>query len=216
MSLQDALDQRRDASRERLPREALDAMDAGVTAVTASDLVGRALPVGARLPPFTLPDATGTPVSSQDLLAEGPLVVVFYRGGWCPYCNLVLGGLQARLDEFAAHGATLVAVSPQLPDASLSTAEKHALSFPVLSDVGNAYARELGLVHGLGADVQALYEQWGFDLAGRNDGHDDELPLPATYVVAPHGTVAWRFVDADYKRRAEPDDVLAALAALDT
>lgn len=190
------------------------AMADDVAAVDASGLASRALDVGAAFPEFALPDATGTTVTSRSLLAGGPLVISFYRGGWCPYCNLELGALQDRLDDITEAGGRLVAISPQTPDASLSTVERRELSFTVLSDVGNVLAREVGLVHRLSPAVKELYDGWGFETDVVNDGHGDELPLPATYVLDADGTVAWRFVNADYIRRAEPDDIVAALRSI--
>jgi peroxiredoxin len=161
-----------------------------------------------------LPDATGTKVSLSALLAKGPVVLAFYRGGWCPYCSTELRALQARLAEFNAAGATLVAVSPQTPDASLSTAEKLNLAFPVLSDEGNQVAESFGLVFSLPEALREVYLGFGLDLPTANGDDTFRLPIPATYVIRADGTVAWRFADADYTKRAEPDDVLAALVTL--
>lgn len=214
MGLQDTLDERRAASRESKDDATLAAMDGDVEGVAASALVDEALPVGERFPSFTLPNATGGSTSLDGLLADGPVAVTFYRGGWCPYCNLALAGLQARLDDIRDAGGRLVAISPTTPDASLSTAEKHELQFTVLSDVGNVLAREVGLVHRLTPAVKQLYDGWGFETDVVNGGHGDELPLPATFVLGRDATVAWRFVDPDYTKRAEPDDIVASLRAL--
>lgn len=214
MPLQEQLDARNAANRERLPAATTAAMDADVDAVSASGLAGAALDVGGVLPSFTLRDEQGVEVTREDLLAHAPVVLSFYRGGWCPYCNLQFAALAVALPAIEEQGARLVAVSPQTPDASLTTRERNELPFSVLSDVGNVLARKLGLVHRLSDDVKALYDGWGFDTDGANDGHGDELPLPATFVVDGDGVVRWRFVDADYRRRAEPDDVVAALREL--
>ena len=213
-TLEDTLEARRRRSIAGKDEATNAAMSDDVAAVLASGLADRALPVGDAFPSFELPGVDGEPVRLEDLLADGPVVVSFYRGGWCPYCNLEFAALQARLDDIRAAGATLVAISPQTPDASLSTVEKAELTFPVLSDVGNELARKVGLVHRISPAVKELYDGWGFETDERNDGHGDELPLPATYVLAADGTVAWRFVNADYIRRAEPDDIVAALEAL--
>lgn len=209
--LEETLEARRATSRAGKDEATNAAMADDVTAVAASGLVERALDVGTTFPSFELPDATGGTVRSEDLLADGPLVVSFYRGGWCPYCNLELAALQQRLGDIEAAGGQLVAISPQTPDASLSTAERKDLSFAVLSDVGNVLARKVGLVHELSPAVKELYDGWGFETDVVNDGHGDELPLPATFVLDRDGTVTWRFVNADYIRRAEPDDIVAAL-----
>lgn len=170
--------------------------------------------VGAHAPDFTLPDSTGEHVSLSSLLSRGPVVLAFYRGGWCPHCSTELRAYQARLAEISSLGAALVAVSPQTPDNSLSTREKLELAFPVLSDTGNVVARSYGLVFSLPEELREIYAGFGLDLPTANGDDSFELPLPATYVIDTEGAVVWRHVDADYTKRAEPNDVIAALAAI--
>ncbi|MEU3252318.1 peroxiredoxin-like family protein [Streptomyces sp. NPDC006997] len=174
----------------------------------------RALAVGAQAPSFALPSATGRTVALDALLAEGPVVLTFYRGAWCPYCNIALRSLQRHHDDITARGARLVAVSPQTPDASLSLAEKHELAFDVLSDLGSDTAKQYGLAFDLPDDLAALYEEFGIDLHRVNGGHARTLPVPATFVVDGGSTIRWAFADTDYTTRAEPADVLAALDGL--
>lgn len=213
-SLAEQLREQNEASRERIPAETLVVMDQATAEVASSGIAGSSLGVGAEVPDFELPDATGTKVSLSSLLAEGPVVLAFYRGGWCPYCSTELRALQARLAEITAAGATLVAVSPQTPDASLSSAEKLELAFPVLSDAGNAVAGSFGLVFTVPEALREVYARFGIDLPAANGDDTFRLPIPATYVIRADGTVAWRFADPDYTKRAEPDDVIAALGAL--
>jgi peroxiredoxin len=214
LTLQDDLNARRAKNAAALPPAMLAAMDHDVASVAASGIADRAARVGDPLPRATLLDVEGNPVTIDEMLAEGPLVISVYRGGWCPYCNVELRALESRLEEITATGGRLVAVSPMSPDASLTTAEKHDLGFPVLSDVGLSWLRALGLVHSLSDDVKALYDSWGFQTDVVNVGHGDELPLPATFVVAQDGTISWRHVDPDYVQRADPDDIVAALRDL--
>ncbi len=220
MALRDEIQARSSDGRAKRDPAITAAFDAGVEAVRAAGIAERALTVGEQAPDVTLPDATGSPVALADLLARGPVVITFYRGGWCPYCSMELRAYQVILAELEAAGATLVAISPQTPDASMTTAEKEGLAFPVLSDVGSHVARAFRLVHPVGEEVQAIYEGNGFDLAGRNAigagaGSDEVvLPLPATYVLDQQGTVRFAFVSPDYVERAEPADVLAAVLAL--
>jgi peroxiredoxin len=176
-----------------------------------SPLLGSSLKVGAEAPSFQLPNATGRIVSSADLLKKGSLVLSFYRGGWCPYCNLELRALKQALPDFLRHGANLVAVSPETPDHSLSTAEKLGLPFEVLSDAGNRVARRFGLVFAVAESLRPVYSQFGIDIPSYNGDHSFELPLPATYVIDQNGTVAYAFVNTDYKRRAEPSDINVVL-----
>jgi peroxiredoxin len=213
-SLAQQLREQNEANRERIPAETLAVMDQATAEVASSGIAGSSLGVGAEVPDFELPDATGTKVSLSSLLAEGPVVLAFYRGGWCPYCSTELRALQARLPEITGVGATLVAVSPQTPDASLSSAEKLELAFPVLSDAGNAVAESFGLVFTLSEALREVYAGFGIDLPAANGDDTFRLPIPATYVIRADGTVAWRFADPDYTKRAEPDDVIAALEAL--
>ncbi|QPP10456.1 AhpC/TSA family protein [Streptomyces bathyalis] len=174
----------------------------------------RALPVGAQAPGFSLPSATGRTVTLDGLLAEGPAVLTFYRGAWCPYCNIALRSLQQHHDAIAAHGARPVAVSPQIPDESLSLTEKHELAFDVLSDIGADTAKQYGLAYDLPGDLAGVYDRLGFDLQRVNGGHARTLPLPATYVINQAGAIQWAFVDTDYTKRAEPADIIAALHSL--
>ncbi len=166
-----------------------------------------------RIDDFTLPDATDSPVTLSELVADGPAVVVFYRGGWCPYCNLALRTYEAELlPELARYGARLVAVSPQNPDQSLSTSEKAGLSFTVLSDPGADLAYRLGIGYTPTPEVLRAQRALGLDLTKVNATVD--LPLPTVLVIDPDRTV--RFVDpcADYTQRTEVQAILGALERL--
>lgn len=196
----------------RIPAEALEIMDRRSRELAESGQADRALTVGDRAPAFRLPTATGGTVALTDLLADGPVVLTFYRGAWCPYCNLALRALQHIHSDITAHGAQLVAVSPQIPDESLSLTEKHSLAFHVLSDLGSDVAKQYGLAFDLPDDLAALYDSFGFDLQRVNAGHARTLPLPATYVIDRDGTIRWAFVNTDYEKRAEPQDILEALS----
>jgi peroxiredoxin len=172
------------------------------------------LTVGDRASDFTLPDSRGRPVSLSGVLAAGPAIVTFYRGGWCPYCNIQLRAYQNALPEIAALGGQIIAISPQLPDASLSVAENNALEFPVLSDAGNRVARSFGLVYALAEELRVALRSNNKALPVINGDDSWELPLPATFVIAQDGRVALAYVDIDYRRRLEPEDIIAALRLL--
>lgn len=171
----------------------------------------RAIHQGQKAPDFTLPDAKGQPVRLSDLLKRGPVILTFYRGGWCPFCNLQLRSYQAHLAEIQAKGAELVAVSPQTPEYSLSTAEQDALTFPVLSDVGGQVARTYGLVFKLPDEVVPIYKSFGIDLEKHNGDTRHELPIPGTYLIGRDGMVLLSHVDADYKNRLPIETLLRAL-----
>ncbi|MFF5534652.1 peroxiredoxin-like family protein [Streptomyces cinerochromogenes] len=203
-----------EARQQQIPAEVREIMQRAGRELADSGQADRALAVGDRAPGFRLPSASGRTVALEELLAEGPVVLTFYRGAWCPYCNIALRALQRHHDAITARGARLVAVSPQIPDESLTLAEKHGLAFEVLSDIGSDTAKQYGLAFDLPDDLAAVYDRLGFDLQRVNGGHPRTLPLPATYVIDRAGTVRWAFVDTDYTTRAEPADVLAALDAL--
>lgn len=203
-----------EARQQQIPAEIRQIMQRAGQELADSGQADRALTVGAQAPRFTLPSATGRTVALNDLLADGPVVLTFYRGAWCPYCNIALRSLQQHHEAIAARGARLVAVSPQIPDESLTLTEKHELAFDVLSDIGSDTAKQYGLAFDLPDDLAAVYDKLGFDLQRVNAGHPRTLPLPATYVIGRDGTIRWVFVDADYTTRAEPADILAALDAL--
>lgn len=194
-----------------LPPAASQTIDAGIAAVQAAGLAGRGLRAGQTAPDFTLPDATGRPVRLAELLQAGPVVLVFYRGNWCPYCNVQLRAYNQALPQFQAHGATMVAVSPQTPELTQLTAEEKDLHFPVLSDAGNTVARQYGLAYQVGGAVYDTLHGVGIDLAAHNGDASGELPLTGTFIIARDGRIAWATVEADFKQRPDPALILEAL-----
>ena len=203
-----------DGLAKQVPADVIRSIVVEIEGLVRSGVASAALAAGAPAPAFGLPDARGGEASLARLLAGGPVVLVFYRGGWCPYCDLQLRAYQEVLPQIRAFGAQLVAVSPQTPDESLSTAEKKALAFPVLSDVGNAVAREYGLVFRVPPGLDAVHRGFGIDLARSNGDASNELPVPAVFVIGRDGRVAFRHVDADYRNRLEPARLIEALSAL--
>ena len=180
-------------------------------ALRESGIVERALRTGAKFPDLTLTNALGGQTRIYDKLASGPLVVTFYRGGWCPYCNLELRAYQGALARIRALGADLVAISPEAPDHTLSTAEKNELTFEILSDVNGALEDALGIRFELADPIVALYKRFGQDLPTRNADGRWSLPIPATYVLDRDAIIALAFVEPDYRKRLEPADAIAAL-----
>ena len=213
-SLADDLADYRAGFQQQAPQDIQDTMTAATDALDASGIANQALTVGDVAPDFELPDATGKSVSLSDLLKQGPVVINFYRGEWCPYCNLELRAFQNLLPEFKQAGATLVAISPELPDHSLSVTEKHNLEFAVLSDVGNRVSRQYGLVFTLDKSLQPIYKNFGIDIPASNGDDSYELPMPATYVIDQAGRIRYAFAEVDYTQRAEPQDVLAVVREL--
>ncbi|MDN3955695.1 peroxiredoxin-like family protein [Sporolactobacillus laevolacticus] len=176
--------------------------------------VAQGLKTGDHAPNFTLPDATGKIVSLSETLTKSPVILTFYRGGWCPYCNLELRAYQRALPEIREAGAKLIAVSPQTPDASLTTKEKDELKFTVLSDVGGKVAHHYDLVFKLQDYLIDLYKQSGLDVPAHNGNDTWELPKPATFVIDQHGTIVFAHVDSDYRNRTEPSEVIKIVKGL--
>lgn len=197
----------------KAPAGRLKAYEEGVEAVKRSGVLEKALKVGDKAPEFALPDATGKTVKLSDLLKDGPVVVTWYRGAWCPYCNIALKGFEKVLPEIKAEGANLVAISPQTPDNSLTTVEKDGLGFRVLSDAGNKTAHAFGVAYQVPA-VVVEQMKGRLDLSKFNGDSSNELPLGATYIIDRGGVIRYAFVDGDYRKRAEPAAVVAALRGL--
>lgn len=174
-----------------------------------------AIKIGQKAPNFELPNPEGKSISLAILLAKGPVVITFYRGNWCPYCNLQLRALQARLDDIHALGATLVAISPQVPDGSLTKDEISNMDFTVLSDQDAKVAFQYGVAW----EVPEFLEEHmrvdrKLDLEKINNSKGSILPIPATFILGRDGVVTWNYVNVDYRTRSEPDDIIKALENL--
>ena len=211
MSLAQQLEEvSRDAG-DLIPADDLGVIVKGLQGIVGSGIERGALKVGDRVPDFELPGADGGSVRLADLLEKGPVVVAFYRGHWCPYCNVALHALQQALPQFREAGARLVAISPETPDNSMTLIERQKLEYDVLSDAENRVARVFGLVFELPESVRPVYDRLGISLPAFNGDESFELPVPATYVINRDGRIRWSHVDADYTKRAEPAQILAAL-----
>jgi peroxiredoxin len=193
------------------PPELLNGFAAAAAQLDAVDFAARAPQVGDAAPDFTLPDQDGEDLRLSQLLEQGPVVLIFYRGEWCPYCNLQLRTFQARLPEIAAVGGRLIAISPQTRDHSVAMANKNDLGFPVLSDVEGEVIELYGLRYEVDAETRKLYDTAGNDLAEYNGQGGWILPAAATFVIGTDGRVRYANVRGDWRERAEPDDVLAVL-----
>ncbi|WP_294190575.1 peroxiredoxin-like family protein [uncultured Sphingomonas sp.] len=194
-----------------VPPSVIETMHRATAELIASGAAGRALKAGDRAPAFTLHDPDGKPVSSAELLAQGPLVVSFYRGVWCPYCNMELQALQAALPDFEASGAKLVAISPQTAVNSRKSVRQNALGFPILSDTHNDVAASFGLRFELPDYLVELYKALKNDLPSFNGDPSWTLPMPGRFVIGQDGIILYAEVNPDYTRRPEPEDMLPAL-----
>ena len=199
-----------------LPEDEAQTVAGSFEKLYASQIAEHAISVGDSAPDFTLPNVTGDPVNLHETLRHGPVVLSFYRGGWCPFCNLELHALQTRLPEIRALGATLIGISPETPDKAMAAIDEHQLDFEVLSDIGNKTARQYGLLFTVYEEMRPLYLKWGLDVPASNGDDSWELPVPATYIIDRSGVIAAAHVDKDYTKRMEPDAVLATLQDLKT
>lgn len=195
--------------------EFMQNVDRVIAAARKFEQGGAAIAIGQQAPDFELPNSRGEAISLSALLALGPVVITFYRGGWCPFCNLQLRALQARLPDIRSLGAELVAITPQKPDESLTQTERDTLEFPVLSDQDSRVAAQYGVAWEVPELLlEHMRKDRKLDLAEINNGNGSVLPIPATFVLGCDGFVTWRYVNVDYRTRAEPDDVVAALRKL--
>ena len=204
----DAYNVQKDA---KLPADVLALMNTTNEELIAQHIKDNALQIGQKVENFSLANHNGENIELADLLKKGPVIISFYRGGWCPYCNLELKALNDYLPQFKTQNAQLVAISPQLPDETLSTTQKNDLEFDVLSDVSNKVAEQFGLLFTLDERIQALYTQFGIDFEHYYGDKSFKLPLPATYVINQEGVITYAFLNEDYTLRAEPTDIMAAL-----
>ena len=196
------------------PPAAVEALHRSVDELIASGAPDRALKVRDVAPQFTLPDPDGNPVSSNALLATGPLVVTFYRGVWCPYCNYDLTALEEARSEIEARGATLVAISQQLAPNSRKSQRQNGLGFPILGDHGGEVGAQFGLRWTLPDYLRVAHKMLGADLPQFNGEDSWTLPMPARYVIAQDGTIAYAEVNADYTKRPEPSAIFPVLERL--
>ena len=208
MSLKQRL---RDLLRSRSTPQRRAAYEDVVQRLARTELAERALKAGDRAPPFLLPSADGALVASDDLLASGPLILSFFRGGWCPYCELTMREMQAFLPKITAAGANFVGILPETGGLARHIKHDRGLTFELLVDVDNAVAMQFGIVFRLPDLYRQVLMDQGIDLAQRHGNSAWLLPAGATYVIAPDGIISAAFVDGDYTVRAEPQEIIDAL-----
>jgi peroxiredoxin len=209
-TLNAALEERRELMEKYVPSASLAINRRTVEELRASGITDRILPAGSDALSFELPDQDGKLVSSAALLAAGPLVIIFLRGRWCPFCVATVEAWNETLPQVRASGASLVAISPQTVHQSLLMRDQHKLGFPLLSDAGNAVARQFGLVYRVPEYQQEMYARTFVNLPFINGDSIWELPLPALYVIRDH-KVIFAAADPDYTVRPEPARVLDAI-----
>jgi peroxiredoxin len=214
MSLQQKLDAFKADFQTKAPPAVVAAFDRSIAELIAGRQAQRALRVGDRAPTFDLPDSDGAMVSSAELLADGPLVVTFYRGVWCPYCNMDLQAVEAAAGDIRARGASLVAISQQTPANSRKIQGEHHLSFPILSDKGGDVVAAFGIRWAVPEYLREVFKMFKTDLSLINGEPSWTLPMPARYVIGTDGMIAYAEVNPDYTRRPDPSELLPTLERL--
>ena len=209
--LRDILAERKALIAKYVPPETLSIHARVVTELRQSRISERALSVGQKAPCFELKDHNGRAVSSADLLAKGHLVICFFRGRWCPFCVGQLEAMNMVVGQFQDAGASLVAISPQTVQQSFLMADQHRLRFPLLSDGANQVARAFGLVYRVPEEQQSIYRRAFINLPFANGDESWELPVPATYLIRPDGSIRYASVNPDYSERPEPSEILTHL-----
>lgn len=198
----------------KLPTKKRKIMEAAAEKLRRSQIAKKAPKLGETLKDFSLPNSKGKSISLRELRAKGPVIVTFYRGSWCPYCNVQLNSYQAHLGAFSKRGAKLVAITPEIPDLTAETTSSRELGFDILTDKDNRVAKQLGLVFGVTPALKKLYQEFGIDLEKSQGNSEWELPVPATFVINRNGKIIYAFVDTDYKKRADPEAIVSALDKL--
>lgn len=215
MSLKEALEARVALGKEKIPNEIVDIMGKATQNLKETGISNKALTLGATFPEFNLPNEKGELKTLKNVKGEKATVISFYRGGWCPYCNIELQALQKALPEFKNLGANLIAVTPETPDNSLTTSEKNKIDFSVISDINNQLGKEMDLVFQLPKEIQEIYKnKFSIDLEKHNQNKDSELPLAATYVIDDKNEVKYAFLNEDYTKRAEISEILDVLKTI--
>jgi peroxiredoxin len=189
-------------------------LDQAIERLCMMQIAEGSLALGDLLPDFTLPGIDGKRIASGTLLARGPLVLTFFRGGWCPFCDAMLQALEAARPQIEALGGTIVAVSPDRPELLAEAAAEKGLGYTLLSDIGACLARLCGVSYEMDDAHAGLYARFGRDLPALHAGSGWELPISATYVVKGDGSIAYAFANPDWAKRADPEALIAAVRRL--
>jgi peroxiredoxin len=197
---------------ENVPVDVREILNDATSKLIKLDIKKNSLKVGEHIPEFTLLNASNKAISINEQLRKNNYIILnFYRGSWCPYCNFELNKLQKNMSQFKILHTSLIAISAQTPDNSLELKEKNSLTFEVLCDKNNAIARKFGLVFTLEDRLIPIYEDFGIDILESNKNGTYDLPIPATYVINKNFEIIFTFVDEDYTNRCEPEDILQAI-----
>lgn len=207
--LLDEIDSYKESFKTKVPEEIQEIMTKATKKLKDQKISKNSLKKGELAKDFILKNVLNQDIELDSLLQEHDFVVInFYRGEWCPYCNLELKSLQSINQELISLNTKLVAISPQTPDSSLSTKEKNNLKFEVLSDTKNIIAKEYGLIFSLDEELQPIYEDFGIDIPTSNGDKTYEIPMPATFIINKNKEILFSYIDEDYTKRCEPQIIL--------
>jgi peroxiredoxin len=212
--LTEKLKAKSDAGKAKRPKEVTQIMQKGLDDLRALGLHKKAIGVDKKAPPVNFKNLNGKRVSLSDYYEEGPLVLTFYRGGWCPYCMLELDAYQKMLGKFKKAGAKVLAVSPDSIKEATKTKGKRNLEFDVVTDPENRAAKLFGLAFKVDPGTLKIYQKFGINLKASQGNDNNELPMPGTYIIDKTGKIRYSFVDPDYTKRADPEEVLEVLRGL--
>lgn len=196
---------------KQVPQEVLEIFEKSITDLKTQNIENKSIKIGTIVTPFSLLNTQNQLIHSKDILSKGKMILAFFRGSWCPYCNLELRELQNNIAKIAGKNATLVAVSPQSPDHSMALTEKHELTFEVFTDKNNALAKQLGISFKLQEFALPIYQAIGIDLKDFNLNDENTLPIPAVLVIDTDGCVIYKFIDSDYRNRLDIDELIQSL-----
>ncbi|MEZ0181527.1 peroxiredoxin-like family protein [Flavobacterium oncorhynchi] len=196
---------------KQVPQEILIAFQKSIEDLKSQNLEFNSLKIGDKIPEFCLPNANNELITSASILNSGKMVIAFYRGAWCPYCNLELKALQENLSKIKEKETTLIAISPQSPDNSVSLVEKHNLQFEVLTDLNNTYAKQFGITFQLQDFVLPVYEAIGIKLADFNKDEENTLPVPAVFLINEKREIIYKFCDVNYRNRIDIEELINLL-----
>jgi len=214
MTLKEKIEEFKKESASKIPEDDRKIMEQATEDLIKTGIEENILKVGSKAFDFTLKNFDGTDVTLSNRAEKQPVILSFYRGGWCPICNLELNYLQSRLSDFEKYNAALIAVSPEQPEFANETVERHDIKFPVLSDIGNQVAEKYGLVFKMPENLIKIYKKFGLDVAKYNGNDKWEIPIPATFVIDKNMIIKYAFGKADYSKRAEPDEIIEVLKTL--
>lgn len=211
MSLKEQLDNFKEIGFSQMPIEVAKILLDGIEEVIQSNIAETSLKKGDKIPDFNLPDIHGNNLNIKKLINKEFLIINFYRGGWCPYCNMELQEYERLKDTLESAGASIVAISPEKSKYILSTSDKNALTFNILSDENTIVMKQFGIVYQLNEEMKNIYRDFGIDLTKNNGNSNFELPIPATYIINKNMEILFAHVEADYTTRFEPSQLLKIL-----